>query len=38
MAEPSGGGVNYPVIIELEELDPAVRWGMTAFVDVSVGQ
>jgi hypothetical protein len=26
------------VIIELEELDPAVRWGMTAFVDVSVGQ
>ncbi|MGD2147193.1 MAG: efflux RND transporter periplasmic adaptor subunit [Anaerolineae bacterium] len=36
MAESSGGGVNYTAIIELEELDEAVRWGMTAFVDIEV--
>jgi multidrug resistance efflux pump len=34
VAESSGGGVNYTAIIELEELDEAVRWGMTAFVDI----
>ena len=36
MAEPDGGGVNYTVIVELETLDPAIRWGMTAFLDVEV--
>ena len=36
MAEPGSGGVNYTVIIEMEELDPAIRWGMTAFVDIEV--
>jgi len=34
MAEPEAGGVNYTVIIELEELAPEIRWGMTAFVDI----
>ena len=34
MAEPGTGGVNYTVVIELEDLDPALRWGMTAFVDI----
>ena len=29
-----GPGVNFPVIIELSEIPPAVRWGMTAFVDI----
>jgi len=29
-----GSGVNYPVIIELSEIPPALRWGMTAFVDI----
>jgi multidrug resistance efflux pump len=29
-------GVNYTVIIELAEVDPALRWGMTAFVDIQV--
>jgi len=36
MAEPGAAGVRYTVIIELEELDPAIRWGMTAFVDIGV--
>jgi len=34
MAKPGTGGVNYTVVIELDELDPAIRWGMTAFVDI----
>jgi multidrug resistance efflux pump len=38
MAEPGGGGVNYTTIIELDELSPGIRWGMTAFVDIEVGQ
>jgi multidrug resistance efflux pump len=37
MPEPGAGGVNYTVILELE-LDPAIRWGMTAFVDIEVEQ
>lgn len=36
MAEPGGGGVNYTVIIEMDEVPPEVRWGMTAFVDIEV--
>ena len=36
MADPGGGGVNYTVIVELGELDPNLRWGMTAFVDIEV--
>jgi multidrug efflux pump subunit AcrA (membrane-fusion protein) len=36
MAAAGGGGVHYTAVIELEELDPAVRWGMTAFVDIEV--
>ncbi len=27
-------GVNFPVIIELSEIPAALRWGMTAFVDI----
>ncbi|MBN1810645.1 MAG: efflux RND transporter periplasmic adaptor subunit [Anaerolineae bacterium] len=38
MAASGSGGVNYTVVIELDEIDPAVRWGMTAFVDIEVGQ
>jgi multidrug resistance efflux pump len=37
MAESDGGGVNYTAIVELEELDPVIRWGMTAFVDIEAG-
>jgi multidrug resistance efflux pump len=36
MAAPGSGGVNYTVVIALDEVDPAVRWGMTAFVDAVV--
>jgi HlyD family secretion protein len=36
MAEPGAGGVHYTVVLELDELDPAVRWGMTAFVDIEL--
>jgi multidrug efflux pump subunit AcrA (membrane-fusion protein) len=36
MPEPGAGGVNYTVVLELDELSPAIRWGMTAFVDIEV--
>jgi len=36
MAEEVGGGVNYTTIIELDELAPEIRWGMTAFVDIDL--
>ncbi len=36
MADPGGGGVNYTVILDVEELDPLIRWGMTAFIDLKV--
>jgi HlyD family secretion protein len=38
MAASGSGGVNYTVVIALDEVDPAIRWGMTAFVDIEVGQ
>jgi multidrug resistance efflux pump len=31
-----GSGVNFPVLIELSEIPPALRWGMTAFVDIEL--
>jgi HlyD family secretion protein len=31
-----GSGVNYTVVIELEEIPQALLWGMTAFVDIEV--
>jgi HlyD family secretion protein len=38
MSTPGQGGVNYTVIVTLDETDPALRWGMTAFVDIQVEQ
>ncbi len=32
-----GSGVNFTVLIELEEIPEKLRWGMTAFVDIEVG-
>jgi HlyD family secretion protein len=32
----SGSGVNYTVILELDEIPQNLRWGMTAFVDIEV--
>jgi multidrug resistance efflux pump len=37
VAEPGSGGVHYSAVIELTETDAALRWGMTAFVDIEVG-
>ena len=34
----AGSGVNYTVIVELDEVPPAVRWGMTAFIDIEVDE
>jgi len=31
-----GSGVNYPVILALNEIPPELRWGMTAFVDIEL--
>lgn len=36
MAESDGGGVNYTAVVEMETLDPQIRWGMTAYVDIEV--
>jgi multidrug efflux pump subunit AcrA (membrane-fusion protein) len=30
------GGVNFPVTLELSEIPTMLRWGMTAFVDISL--
>ncbi len=35
MANPGSGGVNYTVYLALNTLHPQLRWGMTAFVDIS---
>ncbi len=32
-----GSGVNYPVVLELDEIPEGLRWGMTAFVDIELG-
>lgn len=34
----SGAGVNYKVLVELDEIPPQLRWGMTAFVDIAVDE
>ena len=31
-----GSGVNYTVVIELDDLPEGLRWGMTAYVDIVV--
>jgi multidrug resistance efflux pump len=30
------GDVTYPVVIELDEMHPEIRWGMTALVEIEV--
>jgi multidrug resistance efflux pump len=32
------GSTNYTAIVELDRVDPRLRWGMTAFVNIAVGQ
>jgi len=36
MATLGTGGVNYTAVIEIDDLGPEIRWGMTAFVDIEV--
>lgn len=36
MSTPGQTATTYAVVIEFEETDPALRWGMTAFVDIWV--
>jgi hypothetical protein len=31
-----GAGVNFKVVIVLDEIPEDVRWGMTAFVDIEI--
>lgn len=31
-----GAGVNFPVIIELDQVPDMLRWGMTAFIDIAI--
>jgi multidrug efflux pump subunit AcrA (membrane-fusion protein) len=38
MSTPGQSAVNYIVTVQLDEIDPALRWGMTAFVDVQVSE
>jgi len=38
MSTPGQSAVNYIVTVALDEIDPALRWGMTAFVDVQVSE
>ena len=38
MSTPGQSGVNYTVVVELDQIDPALRWGMTAFVDIQIGE
>lgn len=33
-----GSGVNYTVVIDLEQVPPRLRWGMTAFVDIPMSK
>jgi HlyD family secretion protein len=33
-----GSGVNYTVVVELDEIPPRLRWDMTAFVDIEVAE
>ena len=33
-----GSGVNYTVVLELDPIPVGLRWGMTAFVDIEVGE
>jgi multidrug resistance efflux pump len=34
MSTAEQGSVNYTAIVELNQLDPALRWGMTAFINI----
>ncbi len=35
MATAKSGGTNYTIHVELEQLDPALRWGMTGHIEIN---
>lgn len=37
MSSAEKGSTNYTVIVSVADLDPALRWGMTAFVNIEAG-
>ncbi|MDH7487768.1 MAG: efflux RND transporter periplasmic adaptor subunit [Anaerolineae bacterium] len=38
MSREEQGSTNYTAIVELEQVDPRLRWGMTAFVNIATGR
>jgi multidrug efflux pump subunit AcrA (membrane-fusion protein) len=38
MSSAEKGSTNYTVIVDVADLDPALRWGMTAFVNIGAGK
>lgn len=36
MSPPGQGGTNFTLFVDLDQPDPRLRWGMTAFVDIRV--
>jgi len=38
MASAKQGGTNYTIYVELESLDPALRWGMTGHIEINTKQ
>ncbi len=38
MSTAEKGSTNYTVVIEVADLDPSLRWGMTAFVNIPAGK
>lgn len=38
MSTTEKGSTNFTIIVEVQELDPSLRWGMTAFVNIQAGK
>ena len=38
MSTTEKGSTNFTVIVEMPDLDPSLRWGMTAFVNIQAGK
>jgi hypothetical protein len=36
MSTAEKGSTNYTVVVEVADVDPGLRWGMTAFVNIRV--
>jgi hypothetical protein len=38
MASAKQGGTNYTIYVEFDNLDPALRWGMTGHIEINTKQ